>query len=683
MKSRSPWGPPCVLAAVSLLAFAAGAAGQSSAAGSVPPAAGRPRAQALRRQEGWPKKIRFGDATLSLEAPQATGLDGTKLQAASAGRMESDAGAELSSGTVSFEADVETDRASRTMTLAAVRVQSVDFPKMPSARRERISARVSDALTRMRPTLALDDVLAGVAVARNRGQDASKLNTDPPKILFEAGPAILLVFDGEPRFHAVEGSKLERALNTPFLVLRASGSNAYYLNGGTTWFRAEDPKGPWTETRDVPKEARQIAERDLKEGGVPESELKQASQTADSRVPKILVATEPTELIVSEGAPKWSAVVEGSLETASNSGSDLFRTLPDEQYWIVLSGRWYRSGSLSGPWSFVEPFRLPESFRRIPSDSPKADALAFVPGTTAAREALADASKPRTAAIRRSDAHVTVTYDGEPRFEEIAGTPVEYAVNTPDQVLKMRGRYYVVDQGVWFTAGAPTGPWAVADSIPEDDIQGIPSESPVYNTRYAYIYDSTPEVVYTAYTPAYLGSYPYAGTVVYGTGWAYRPWWGAYYYPRPWTWGFHARYALGAGWGYGFSWGPGWGGWRYGFGYGWGARWCGPGAFFRPAFRNVSITRNVTVNRNLYASGANRARATATRTASTGTRGTNAAAGKNSAAGQRAQGDGHAAAQGKSIQGKRANAPHAGKPAGAHGKPGGAKAPRGGGGRKH
>jgi hypothetical protein len=334
------------------------------------------------------------------------------------------------------------------------------------------------------------------------------------------------------------------------------------------------------------------------------------------RVPKILVATEPTELIVSDGPPQWSPAVAGELDAMSSSESDVFRTTSDQQYFLVLSGRWYKSGSLEGPWAFVEPDRLPASFRKIPSDSPKADALSSVPGTPAAQDALADASKPRTAAIRRSEARVNVTYDGDPKFESVPGTRVEYALNTAEQVLKIRGRYYVCDQGVWFSADSPTGPWKIADSIPEDEIQTIPPESPVYNTRFAYVYDSTPEVVYTAYTPGYLGSYPYYGTVVFGTGWFYRPWWGAYYYPRFWTWGFHARYAPWVGWGYGFGWGPAWAGFRYGFGWGWGARWCGPAGFFRPAYRNVNITRNVNatrnvnVNRNVYNSGANRTRTT-------------------------------------------------------------------------
>jgi len=522
----------------------------------------------------------------------------------------------------------------------------------------------------MHVELPLDDVLAEVRLGSAREEPAPRLNNDPPRILFETDPAILVIFDGEPRFRAVDGFRLERALNTPFLVLRDPGSSSFYLSGGTSWFRASDPKGPWTRNDDVPSDALEIARRDLKDAGVPESDVEEAKRSAEKRVPKILVATEPAELIVSDGAPVWSPVVTGELETMDNSESDVFRTLPDRRYWVVLSGRWYESDSYSGPWKYVEPDRLPESFRKIPGDSSKADALAFVPGTTAAREALADARKPRTAAVKRSEAHVTVTYDGEPRFEAVPGTRVEYALNTAEQVLRIGGRFYVCDQGVWFTADSATGPWRTADSLPEEDIQAIPPESPVYNTRFACVYDSTPDVVYEAYTPAYLGSYPYRGAVVFGTGWLYRPWWGAFYYPRLWTWGFHARYAPWAGWGWGFGWGRAWAGFRFGFGYGWGARWCGPGGFFRPGFRNVNITRNVNVtrnvNRNLYRSGANTTRA-ASRTTSSAIR---PAAGRSAA---------NTAGHGVAGQ-TRGTKPNAGKSKAPRG--GRAKGAKGGGGKR-
>jgi hypothetical protein len=637
-------------------------------------------------QASWPRKMPLGKETLLIDEPQAESLEGAKLSAHSTARLQSEDGSETSNGMVWYEAEVQVNRDQRIVTLTSVNVPKVQFAGVPPARLERIAQHLSQAATRWHLKLSLDDVLAGARVARERDATPPRLNTDPPKIVFETEPAILLLFDGEPRFRAVEGTRLERALNTPFLVLHDPSANEYYLSGGTTWFRASSVEGPWAKTDKVPPEAVQIASKDLKDGGVSQSDVDQAKQTADKRVPKILVATEPTELIVSDGPPIWTPLVAGQLESLGNSDSDVFRTLPDKQYYLVLSGRWYRSDAYSGPWKYVPPDQIPDSFRKIPSDSPKADALAFVPGTAPAREAVADASKPRTAAVRRSDARVNVTYDGDPRFETISGTSVEYAINTPEQVLKIRGRYYVCDQGIWFIGDAPNGPWVVADSIPEEEIQTIPPESPVYNTRSVYVYDSTPALVYTAYTPAYLGSYPYYGAVVFGTGWFYRPWWGAFYYPRPWTWGFGARFALwGGGWGFGFGWGPAWAGFRYGFGWGWGARWCGPGAFFRPAFRNVSITRNVNINRNVnvtrnvYNSGANRNRATPTgqaaRNANASKQGSRASAqsaragktgGTNKPAGQGARGG--KAGQGAKGGGKAApKGGHAGGHAGGHG----------------
>ena len=640
MRNRNRLGGSWMLPAAVLATLAGVAAAQP--AQPAPPAKSGGLVRTVATE--WPRKIPFGEMTVLLDAPQAESLEGTKLKAKGAARLHRADGTEPdAAATLWYDADVRIDRERRLVTLVAVSVTRVELPGAAPAREQRLATRLSQAVTRQHVTLSLDDVLAGARFAARGSGAPPKLGTDPPRILFETEPAVLVVFDGAPRFKAVEGSFLERVINTPFLVLHDPVANAYYLDGGTAWFRATETAGPWEKAGVVPPEAVRIARRDRQEAGVAEAEVEveKAKASADARVPKILTTTEPAELIVADGVPKWSPLVAGELETMSNSESDVFRTVPDERVWLVISGRWYRGDTLAGPWTWVEPDQLPAGFRRIPADSARSSVLAFVPGTAPARDALRDATTPRTAAVRRADAHVNVTWDGEPKFEAIPGSHVEYALNTPESVLRVRGRYYVCDQGVWFIGDAPTGPWRVADAIPEDDIQAIPPESPVYNTRYVAVYDSTPSTVYVAYTPAYLGSYPYYGTVVFGTGWYYRPWWGAAYYPRPWTWGFHARYAAWAGWGWGFGWGPAWGGFRYGFGFGWGARWCGPGGFYRPAYRNVNVTRNVTVNRNVnvnrsvYNSGANATRATTTQAAAR-----NAAAGPKTTAA--AKNTGHA-----------------------------------------
>ena len=129
---------------------------------------------------------------------------------------------------------------------------------------------------------------------------------------------------------------------------------------------------------------------------------------------------------------------------------------------LLLSGRWFRSKSEAGPWTFVRADELPPSFQDIPPASDIGGLRTSVAGTEEADDAIRDAAIPQTSAIKRSEASLTVEYDGAPKFESIEGTAVSYAVNTGAQVLLIGGRYYAADNGVWFTSAAATGPWVRA-----------------------------------------------------------------------------------------------------------------------------------------------------------------------------------------------------------------------------
>jgi hypothetical protein len=248
----------------------------------------------------------------------------------------------------------------------------------------------------------------------------------------------------------------------------------------------------------------------------------------------------------------------------------------------------------------------------------------FVAGTDEAREAVMDAQIPQTAAVQKGEVDLEVTYDGNPKFESIDGTSLSYAVNTGSTVLKSGSDYYLVEDAVWYISSAATGPWRVAESRPES-VEAIPPESPAYNVKYVYIYETTPEVVYVGYTPGYMGSYIYHTTIVYGTGWYYRPWISPYYYyPRYGTWGFHIRYNPWTGWGFGLSWG--WGPFRVGFwsggywhrrhhwGRGYHGRW-GPGGYRpRPVhYGHANINRGNIRDNNLYRDKAQKANVARTR----------------------------------------------------------------------
>lgn len=283
MRNRDRFGSSWALAAAALVALggrATAQTGQPAHSGSLVKPAG-PRKAAARTNE-WPRKLQLGDMTVLLDAPQAETLDGTRLKARGTARFQR-VDAEPAVASLWYDADVEVDRDRRIVTLASVNVPRLQLPGASPAKQQRLATRLGPVITRHRLTLPLDDVLAGAKLASRRDAAPPKLGTDPPRVLFETQPAVLVVFDGAPRFRAVEGTRLERALNTPFLVLHDPSANAYWLDGGTMWFRAPDAAGPWTKADDVPKEAAQIASRDLKDAGIAPDEVKQAGESKDRR----------------------------------------------------------------------------------------------------------------------------------------------------------------------------------------------------------------------------------------------------------------------------------------------------------------------------------------------------------------------------------------------------------------
>ena len=177
---------------------------------------------------------------------------------------------------------------------------------------------------------------------------------------------------------------------------------------------------------------------------------------------------------------------------------------------------WTTDGNTSPPTPF------PPASHNIPEGSPKDNVLASVAGTPAAREAIMDAQIPQTARIDRQTTQTNVIFDGQPQFEPIPGTHLQYAVNSPNPVLLYNGRYYEVDNGVWFESAAQTAHGRSAPTRPAD-VDLIPPGCPVYNVKYVYIYDVDPEWVDEGYTPGYLDDYIFGPTVVYGTGFYYRP----------------------------------------------------------------------------------------------------------------------------------------------------------------
>lgn len=482
----------------------------------------------------WPREIEVPEGTITLYQPQLESFKADKLSARAAISVIRRGEKEPVFGAVWITARTLTDRNERIVTLQEIDVPKVKFPNLDTAKMEQLAGILKREIPKWNATISLDRLLTMLELVEKEQIAADDLKTDPPKIIISKHPAVLVMIDGDPQLVAVEDTNLMRVVNTPFFMLFDPKSKVYYLKGGNDWLSAPDIKGPWQSINNPPAEVI-IAAAKVGE------QTPEATTSLSEKMPQIIVVTEPSELIVIQGEPKYSIIDGTDLLYVSNTEEDLFMHIGTQLNFVLLSGRWYASTKLDGPWSYIAGDKLPSSFAKIPPNSDKADVLVHVAGTDQAKEAVLDAYIPQTAAVNRSEAKVVVVYDGDPKFVLIEGTTMSYAVNTSYSVIRVSTKYYCCYQAVWFVANSPLGPWAICTSVPAE-IYTIPPSCPIYNVKYVYVYSYTPTVVYVGYTPGYLGCYVYHGTVVYGTGYVYVGWRGRVYYPRPATWGVAVRY---------------------------------------------------------------------------------------------------------------------------------------------
>jgi hypothetical protein len=545
------------------------------------PAAANGPAASADANHGWPRQFSSGGAALTVYQPQLDSWDGRRLQAHAAVSVRPQGGADSTFGVIWIAARTDVDKENRQVDFENVEISKASFPSAPG-RESAYLEMFRQELPKRSRTIALDRLEASLAILEERHKaEALPLRNDPPRILFSKVPAILVSVDGPPVYRAIRGSSFERVLNTRPLLLRGA-SGVHYLHLFDGWMRAETIEGPWSVLPNPPAELARAADEvakskqpvDLLEGEVPESAGVPAGggtqakpSLAKGPVPAVFIATSPTELLVTEGEPEWTPVDGTDLLYVRNTTGNVFKDLNDQRTYILISGRWYSASSESGPWEYVPGGRLPAAFSKIPDDSPKENVKASVPDTPQAAEALIADDIPQTAKVDRKTQMTPPDYDGEPELAPIEGTPLQYVKNASLPVIVVDGTtWYAVEDGVWFVATSPQGPWKVAGTVPAV-IYSIPPSSPLHYVTYVRVYDAWEDAVWEGYTPGYTGTVINDdGLVVYGTGYAYTPWIGSVWYAPPVTWGL----------GFGLAWTPWWG-WSFGVGFGWGWGWSGEG----------------------------------------------------------------------------------------------------------
>ena len=534
----------------------------------------------------WPLDVPYGSGVITLYQPQPEKLDGNVLTGRAAasylanGKSEDD----RVFGALWFTATLDIDREHDVAKARSMTITKVVTPKGEKTDDDGAAAKkaIQDAVVALNVEIDLDRLAATLEEPANAG--SADIASAVPRILIRQEPTVLVVLDGAPKRQEVDG--VQRVVNTPaFIAIDSDGT--WWLRGDTDWLTASAIEGPWAIPTATPQTA--ITES-AKKAGYPTAVVRMGA----GKPPAVIIAQEPTELVVFAGKPSFAPIGDGALLGATNSDTTAFVEVASGTQFLLLAGRWYSAAKLAddAAWTLVDPQDLPPAFAAIPPTSDWEEVLAHVAGTPQADEAVAQQQIPQTARIPRT-ASITVTFDGEPTWVQVTGLAVEYAENSADAVFRLPGGlFYTCRDGVWYDGKAPTGPFTVATSVP-DVLRHLPADCPWYNTSYVTVYQSTPEYVWCGYTPGYMGWYVYGGCPIYGTGYWYRGWYGRAIYPRPITWGVNIHYNPWTGWGVsvGIS-GPHWSvGWPVGGGGYHGGGWWGCGGV-----NSITINNNTAIN---------------------------------------------------------------------------------------
>lgn len=507
----------------------------------------------------WPRQFKSEGTSIAVHQPQLERWDGNRLEAEAAVGITPPGKTEPTYGVIKMSARTEVDKEERMVDLSDLQITSATFPQAKAQEPAYLAMLRQHAIGKTRE-ISLDHLEANLAATASAEAAASvEVKNDPPQVIYATSPTILVLIDGQPVLRQVQGQRIMRVFNTRPLMLLEEATGNYFLHLMNRWAVAKAPTGPWAAAVTVPP-ALETIKADLgKTGAVDLLTPDNPAANAPKVLPAIVVSTTPAELLQTIGEPEYVAIAGTELTYVKNTDSALFKHLTQNRFYLLISGRWFAAGALTGPWAYVPGKSLPGDFAKIPADSPRANVRLSVPGTPEAQEAVIANSIPQTASVKVAEAKVEVKYDGAPQFKPIDGAKgLSYVVNTQQPVIRVDAdaTCWCVDNGIWFTAAAPAGPWAVATAVPAV-IYTIPVTSPLHYVTYVRVFNTSPDksIVYVGYTPGYMGTVVSTeNVVVYGTGYVYPAYVGStVYVAYPPTYGYGAAFACGAtGFAFGF-----------------------------------------------------------------------------------------------------------------------------------
>lgn len=567
-----------VVAAPSSLALVAAAQVPGASATTAAPATVEDR---------FPRSFALDIGTATVYPPNFNAWDGHVLTGTCAMGITKTGSSSQQFGTLAFTANTEVNRLNRIATITDIRLTGVSLPDDPASQdsvQRQIQAQGQGKPLR----IALDRLEAAVPSMRSGPSvPTAPLLNNPPALSVVNTPTVLVPIQGQPVLKPLPGTTLQRVQNTSMLLVQDMPGN-WWLKIADGWMTASSLAGPWTvgalngDLATAQAWAASQPQINLLAPSAGDSAVQQSNQSQTvslaTLAPAIVVSTAPAEIVVTQGDAAWTPIAQTGLSFVTNTSANIFRLDSSGACYALVSGRWFMSQGLGGPWSYVPGNTLPDAFHMIPADSPKENVLASVPGTPQAQEARIANGVPQMARVPITETLPVPSLIGSsPRWTRIEHTlgsgSVDVLSNCSTPVFRTAPHaLWAVDKGVWFTASDLKGPWKVAKWV-APILYTIPPSSPYYFVTFVRIFSASDQDVLVGYTPGYFGAYEQDGVVVYGTGYWYDPYCVDGWVPVPMTYGSGAS----------MMYNP-WAGWAFGFGTGMAVGWavgestwcCGP-----------------------------------------------------------------------------------------------------------
>ena len=195
--------------------------------------------------------------------------------------------------------------------------------------------------------------------------------------------------------------------------------------------------------------------------------------------PQVVIAKKPAVLVYIDGEARYVPVKGTELSGVLNTRALLIKDAEGRHHLRLYDG-WVSAETLRGPWAVTKPPAEAAKLEQMARASGRANLLrGKADPQTKRRPTLKNESLPQILVATKPTALLVLA--GEPHFEPVAGTSLQYATNTSAHLFRdvEAKQLYVRIAGYWFRSGSTAGPWefVAADRLP-DSFAAIPDDSP-------------------------------------------------------------------------------------------------------------------------------------------------------------------------------------------------------------